>query len=578
MKEHIKMELRDGGFGGDWREYLIKKGVENPEDFLNAEDAYQYDPEPMNFYNMKEAIDLTKDYIKQHKKFGIVVDQDFDGYASSGMLYRLLKNEDADVVLISGNRKIHGIDTLRQDILMDYDVDLLFIPDGGINDYDSIQNLISHDIQVVVLDHHLINEPDKVNHIGAYMVSSQNPDNKGTNENLTGAGMVAQFVIGYYGHIDTISQVLMALGQIADVSDTSDIYIRACVIRGLKHINEHPFIKVFDLQEPIYQSTIGWNVSPLINAVSRFGTLENRIDIVKALSATLSENKDDVVEKRKKNKATGKFEKIDVLVSDYDKAHDMAKKVKSEQEKEMNKTVKEIQWLIEPKKNNVAVALIPLDKNSAVTGLIANKLQSKFSQPVLVGRNVNNHFWGSLRSPGQFPFSTWANETGLIAATGHEQAAGANFNINLVSDIKTVSKELDFNNHPRQVDIIFDKYIDTNLINRINEKESIFGGIVNKPLVGIKNLKIDKSHINLKKSMISFNLAGVQFVMFKAENVIDYIQYETGFNNDLQLDIIADVGKTSWGKEMPQLVIQDIAINTQKTNESTGLDFESFEF
>lgn len=578
MKEHIKMELRDGGFGGDWREYLIKKGVENPEDFLNAEDAYQYDPEPMNFYNMKEAIDLTKDYIKQHKKFGIVVDQDFDGYASSGMLYRLLKNEDADVVLISGNRKIHGIDTLRQDILMDYDVDLLFIPDGGINDYDSIQNLISHDIQVIVLDHHLINEPDKVNHIGAYMVSSQNPNNKGTNENLTGAGMVAQFVIGYYGHIDTISQVLMALGQIADVSDTSDIYIRACVIRGLKHINEHPFIKVFDLQDPIYQSTIGWNVSPLINAVSRFGTLENRIDIVKALSATLSENKDDVVEKRKKNKATGKFEKIDVLVSDYDKAHDMAKKVKSEQEKEMNKTVKEIQWLIEPKKNNVAVALIPLDKNSAVTGLIANKLQSKFSQPVLVGRNVNNHFWGSLRSPGQFPFSTWANETGLITATGHEQAAGANFNINLVSDIKKVSKELDFNNHPRQVDIIFDKYIDTNLINRINEKESIFGGIVNKPLVGIKNLKIDKSHINLKKSMISFNLAGIQFVMFKAENVIDYIQYETGFNNELQLDIIADVGKTSWGKEMPQLVIQDIAINTQKTNEPTGLDFESFEF
>lgn len=578
MKEHIKMELRDGGFGGDWREYLIKKGVENPEDFLNAEDAYQYDPEPMNFYNMKEAIDLTKDYIKQHKKFGIVVDQDFDGYASSGMLYRLLKNEDADVVLISGNRKIHGIDTLRQDILMDYDVDLLFIPDGGINDYDSIQNLISHDIQVVVLDHHLINEPDKVNHIGAYMVSSQNPDNKGTNENLTGAGMVAQFVIGFYGHIDTISQVLMALGQIADVSDTSDIYIRACVIRGLKHINEHPFIKVFDLQDPIYQSTIGWNVSPLINAVSRFGTLENRIDIVKALSATLSESKDDVVEKRKKNKATGKFEKIDVLVSDYDKAYDMAKKVKSEQEKEMNKTVKEIQWLIEPKKNNVAVALIPLDKNSAVTGLIANKLQSKFSQPVLVGRNVNNHFWGSLRSPGQFPFSTWANETGLITATGHEQAAGANFNINLVSDIKTVSKELDFNNHPRQVDIIFDKYIDTNLINRINGKESIFGGIVNKPLVGIKNLKIDKSHINLKKSMISFNLAGIQFVMFKAENVINYIQYKTGFNNELQLDIIADVGKTSWGKEMPQLVIQDIAINTQKTNESTGLDFESFEF
>lgn len=578
MKEHIKMELRDNGFNGNWRDYLIEKGVENPEDFLKADSAYQYDPEPTDFFNMKEAINLTKDYIKEHKKFGIVVDQDFDGYASSGMMYRLLKNEGADVVLISGNRKIHGIDTLRQDILMDYDIDLLFIPDGGINDYDSIQNLVAHDIQVIVLDHHLINEPDKVNNLGAYMVSSQNPNNTRTNENLTGAGMVAQFVIGFYGHIDTVSQVLMALGQIADVSDTSDIYIRGCVIRGLEHINEHPFIKVFELEEPVYQSTIGWNVSPLINAVSRFGTLENRIDIVKALSATLSEEKDEVVEKRKKNKETGKFDKVGILVNQYDKAHDMAKKVKSEQEKEMNKTMKEIQWLIEPKKNNVAVALIPLDKNSAVTGLIANKLQSKYSQPVLVGRNVNSHFWGSLRSPGQFPFSTWANDTGLITAIGHEQAAGANFDINLVSDIKTVSKELDFNNHPRQVDIIFDKYVDTNLINRINEKEDLFGGVVNKPLVGIKNLTVDKTHINLKKSMLSFNLAGIQFVMFKAENIIDYIQYETGFNSELHLDIVADVSQTSWGKIMPQLIIQDIAISTKKTDKKEPLSFDNFEF
>ena len=37
MKEHIKMELRDNGFNGDWRDYLIEKGVENPEDFLKAE-------------------------------------------------------------------------------------------------------------------------------------------------------------------------------------------------------------------------------------------------------------------------------------------------------------------------------------------------------------------------------------------------------------------------------------------------------------------------------------------------------------------------------------------------------------
>ena len=148
----------------------------------------------------------------------------------------------------------------------------------------------------------------------------------------------------------------------------------------------------------------------------------------------------------------------------------------------------------------------------------------------------------------------------------------------MVSDIKTVSKELDFNNHPRQVDIIFDKYVDTNLINRINEKEDLFGGVVNKPLVGIKNLTVDKTHINLKKSMLSFNLAGIQFVMFKAENIIDYIQYETGFNSELHLDIVADVSQTNWGKIMPQLIIQDIAISTKKEDKKEPLSFDNFEF
>lgn len=564
MNKHINMVVNDSNFGNGIKEYIENKGVENPEEFMSDNKSLSYYTESEALYNMDNAVNLVKQGIQDGKHFGIVVDQDFDGYASSAMIYRLLVNEGAFVELISSNKKVHGIDTLRQQIIMDYDSDIIIIPDGGVNDYNSITDLVGRDINVIVLDHHLINRPDKVNNLGAYMVSSQNPENLMTNENFTGAGIAERFVNAFYGQVDYIYQTLASVGQVADISDTSDIEIRGLVVRGLEHFNQHPFFKEFGIPSPVYQNDIGWSVSPLINAVSRFGTLEERLNIVRALSGTLDENPYIVKEKRKKNKTTGKFDKIEVHVNEYNEVYEMAKKVKAKQEKELKETMKSISWLIEPEVNNIAVALIPNDKNSAVTGLIANKLQSKYSQPILVGRDIKHHFWGSLRSPGQFPFSTWANETGLIKATGHEQAAGANFDISNTTDIVKVSKELDFNGHPTEVDIMYDSFVDKRQLENINKYEQYYGGLVNKPIVGIKNLKIKKSNINTKTSMISFLYNDVQFVMYKAEKVIEFIKYETGFTTDLSIDLVGSVGETDWGKKMPQIMIQDIAINLNK--------------
>ena len=111
---------------------------------------------------------------------------------------------------------------------------------------------------------------------------------------------------------------------------------------------------------------------------------------------------------------------------------------------------------------------------------------------------------------------------------------------------------------------MYDSFVDKRQLENINKYEQYYGGLVNKPVVGIKNLKIKKSNINTKTSMISFLYNDVQFVMYKAEKVIEFIKYETGFTTDLSIDLVGSVGETDWGKKMPQIMIQDIAINLNK--------------
>lgn len=568
MKTNIEMVVNNSNFSDGIVTYAKNKGVETPEDFFDENKHLNYYTESERFYGMELAVKTVQDGIKSNKKFGIVVDQDFDGYASSAMLYRLLKNEGAEVELISSAKKTHGIESLRKTIIMDHDAEIIMIPDGGVNDYEPIKDLIGRDIMVVVLDHHLINKPELVNNLGAVMVSSQNPDNIGNvNTNFTGAGVVEKFVEAYYGHTDEIYLTLAAVGQIADVSDISDIEIRGLVVSGMRNFNHHPFFKAFELELPVYQSDLGWSVSPMINAVSRCGTLEERLDIVRALSATLPIENTIKKNKRKKNKSTGKFDTFEILVNEYDEIVAMAKRVKNKQEKELTTIMDDITWLLDPKDNKLAIAEIPGNSNSAMTGLIANKLMSRYQQPVFVGRVFNHRYGGSLRSPGQFAFSTWANSHDLMHAVGHEQAAGIEFGVNNIPFIKEWAKELDFNNTSVEVDILMHGTVDTKQLETINRCEEYYGGSVNKPLVGIKGLKIRKSEIDLKKSMISFTYANVQFTMFKAESVINYLIHETGFASDLALDIIADVSETSWGKTMPQLMIKDIAINLGGSSE-----------
>src|SRR5699024_2373543 len=135
-----------------------------------------------------------------------------------------------------------------------------------------------------------------------------------------------------------------ALGQIADASDISDYEIRSIIVKGLNNI-QSPILKFMfsekiEKNEPIAPINLSFTIIPIINAISRIGDNENKQMIIKALYGHWNEDETIIVNRRRKSKITGKFNKVDLEWSMYEYAHDTLNKIKTKQDKIVMNTKK----------------------------------------------------------------------------------------------------------------------------------------------------------------------------------------------------------------------------------------------
>src|SRR5699024_8834610 len=164
----------------------------------------------------------------------------------------------------------------------------------------------------------LVNNQLKLNYTtehGEYLV----------NREFTGAGVVYKFcemldaITGNNYSEDILD--LVALGQIADASDISDYEIRSIIVKGLNNI-QSPILKFMfsekiENNEPIAPINLSFTIIPIINAISRIGDNENKQMIIKALYGHWNEDETIIVNRRRKSKITGKFNKVDLEWSMY---------------------------------------------------------------------------------------------------------------------------------------------------------------------------------------------------------------------------------------------------------------------
>ena len=574
--------------------FLINKGIEYPEKFLNPLNyATEFYTNPQNFHNLSEAADILLKSLSNNNSIGILVDDDADGYTSTAALlkyFKLLSEESIENIgLLFHENKSHGLTNEIMSKIKDSDYDLIIIPDAASNDFDQQIEILESGKKLIILDHHMVDNQDKIEEIkekykdNYALVNNQLKLNYTTehgeylvNREFTGAGVVYKFcemldtITGNNYSEDILD--LVALGQIADASDISDYEIRSIIVKGLNNI-QSPILKFMfsekiENNEPIAPINLSFTIIPIINAISRIGDNENKQMIIKALYGHWNEDETIIVNRRRKSKITGKFNKVDLEWSMYEYAHDTLTKIKAKQDKIVMNTKKAMTEHLDL--GNLSIITVPKDlvEYRSTTGLIANKFVTENMTPTLVlVEDEEGHLSGSARGyeGAMKDFRTWCLDTGLFdLAQGHDNAFGVEVSKdNIDKLIELSNKGFEVEDTVYDVDKLY--YNESNLeeVKTVNEVEHIFGGKVNSPNYGYEDLIVSRKSMSQRGSVVTFYHKGLEFIAYKQEpGLIDDILQQAGFKQYFSLDLIGRPSKNEWtGRVKHQIVLQDFTIN-----------------
>ncbi|WEA58293.1 DHH family phosphoesterase [Pediococcus pentosaceus] len=550
---------------------LMNGGVRNLDEFKHIEACEVKETDPLKIDRMQEGVKLLKYHVSAKNGIGILIDGDADGFTSAAMMYRYLKQLDVEATLISSPHKNHGLQGMTEEIL-NSGVDLLIIPDAGSNDSE-LQNELIHqyDIDIIIIDHHDIEDKNTAKHSDAVIINSQLNN---MNHNFTGAGMTLLFIEAAkrltFKTIkpDDLLLTLSAIGQVADVSDVSDMEIRLNQARGLNKNSSYLLDEYISDNTSISSHDLSFGIIPHLNAVARIGNHEQRIEVVEALANDFS--CDEVpIEKRRKNKKTGKFEVRAEMWSPYRIIIDKMTKTKTKQTKLVNEAISSEDKLL-IKTPTLHVLVLKDEKYKPITGLIANTISGENDVACLV-LVEQDKLSGSGRGCEKLfeDFKKLLLDNNLVDfAQGHANAFGVELereNLDcLIEFFKQVARESNA--------YVVDKLYDMNTINKkdidnILDNQTLFGGNVGQPLLGFKNIEVNKTSIRTRGKVLNFSSGGINFIAFNGQKY----DVEPNFGNSVTFNIIGEAMRSSWGN-INQVVIRDLEQVQQKVKDN-GLGF-----
>ena len=366
------------------------------------------------------------------EKFQIVVDSDLDGICSAAIFYKFIKKyyPNLECVYSIHTGKQHG---LRSDIKIDKDTTLVVLPDAGSNDVEQCKDLlINRKIDVICLDHHIIEQPNQYASIVSCM------DGEYPNQHLCGAAVTWLFLYGFcYNCISFFDEHhsflldmldLVGVATISDIMDVTNEDNMFFIQNGLKNITSKALKTFLESQEiPIVDVTIEhikYKVSPLISAMMRMGSIEEKTLLFRAFIDDYEE-----FDYEKRGSLGVEIENI------YDRVVRLCKNAKGRQDRAKQKLLEECQVHEYP---HVLLVEYEGKKSSTLTGLVANELANQYCKPCIVYRNKaeetdeygNSYDVGSIRNYDGSPILSFKKllEDAFkldCSVSGHENAAGS---------------------------------------------------------------------------------------------------------------------------------------------------------
>ena len=543
---------------GDLLDDIILRGTDDIDFHVSPTDKYVTEITGIPLFSKGVRL-LYNHLLDTTSKLAIVVDADVDGYTSSALFIKFMQFINCPIDILIDEGKTHGLTDNIMSKVLDEQYTLVIIPDAGSNDIKQHKVLLDNNIDFLVLDHHEV-LPETVDNINkndkGIVINNQLLD---INKNFTGVGMVYLFLkhVNYFENIDFDLDKhldLVALGHIADVSDVSDKEIRYYVTKGLNETT-NIFVKSVMKRKGLSEITgrdASFSIISMMNAVTRVGTIEEKHHMFDALVSDSEET--STIEVRKKNKKTGKFDKIPTEMLNQEVVAKECEAIKAKQDKIVKEAMTKVDIIYN---GDVIIGLLEEDVPSSITGLVAMKVADKNRKPVMIGKEYGDTLAGSLRASDGLDFKRILTISKLFNfVSGHASAAGWDINSSQLEDLYEYLDEYEFNGSSEYlVDKLYNKPEESDIYS-VEINKHVFGGEVVYPTMGYKNLEFNMRCINTRGSVTTFFDNGVSFVLFNSPNDIQDVIESHLENNKITMDIIGSPRINKFGnKEIPQIII-----------------------
>ena len=515
---------------------LSNRNIEDPDKYLSLtkDDVHHYSL----LENIEKAKSLILKTIKDSGKIGIICDSDVDGMASASMLYQYLSRnyDQSKLSYFIHTKKQHGISDVLSQILKSK-IDLLIVPDAGTNDTKECKILQEKNIQVIVLDHHQAEEENP------YAIVVNNQLGNYPNKYLSGAGVTKKFLESLDDELwDDSSDFddLVAISIIADSMSILEYENRYLVTKGLKNIRNKFIQAIIEKQsysignvDNINVNIIAFYISPLINALIRSGSLEEKELMFKAFI------NDPTTFPYKKRNGEEIQETMQEMVAR------LATNLKAKQNREIDKSLDYLCGLIDKNKwNENKILFVDADGvDYSFTGLTAMKLASEYQKPcLLIRKNRDNVFAGSARNYGNQieNLKDYLLETGYFEyAQGHPSSFGLGIKIeNIKPALEKLNeqlKDINFGEFIHYIDFeISIENLSVEIIKDMNELYDYYGNGIEESLVLVKNIPVNTTDIELMgKTEDTWK--------FLYNNEIQFIKFKNGED-----DVILQARKNDW--------------------------------
>ena len=567
----MKTKLVNENFKQDYlKNLLISRGITNIKEYI--EPTVENLNDPINLDNCKGGAELLLENIRKNKKIAIVVDCDCDGYTSASIIwsyiYEISEGQlEADYYIHEG--KQHGLSDCI-DIFLEKDYDLIICPDSSSNDYEYHERLKENNTKILVLDHHLVN--NKLFSDNAIIINNQLSDNY-TNKDLTGAGVVFQFC-RYLDRITNNNYApkyidLAALGICGDMGSIINLENRYIMFTGFNNIINDFFKSIIEKQSysmnyNINSISVAFYIVPLINAMIRVGTLEEKANL---FNAFIKPN-EKIESKKRGAKGQLEFRKIESVrecVNAKAKQTRLLEKIETEIEAKIYK-----EDLLSNK-----ILIIQLndeeDFPSELNGLLAMRMASKFKKPTMVGRSNGKELKGSIRGLNDSElddFRSFLLSSGLFGyVEGHAQASGYSIQNSKIDNLLTYANEKlkDFNFNEGVYCVNFQRLALSEdlekLILELGGCQNYWGTNCMEPVIEVKDINLSKKDLKIignNKDTLKFEKNSITYVKFKAKKIIDQLN---DYGENLKINLIGTANINEWGgNSIPQIIVNDLEI------------------